>query len=192
MTSSPAEQRTSNVELFFDLVFVFGITQVTRILHDQPTSAGWGQGILLLAILWWTWSTYTWTTNWTGTDTLPVKVSLVAAMGASLVMAAAVPEAFGSAGGLFAIFYFVVRAFGQLVYWLSVRTDLAQRAAVLTYLPVALSAPVAVLVGGFFDGSLRVALWAAGLGLDLVAAALAGRGTWNIATGHFAERNASS
>jgi low temperature requirement protein LtrA len=96
VTSQPTEsileeKSASYIELFFDLVFVFGITQISALLRDDPTFAGLVRGSLLLLMLWWTWSLYTWTTNWTGTDRLGIRLSLLGAMGAALVMAIAVP-----------------------------------------------------------------------------------------------------
>ncbi len=62
-------------------MFVFAVTQVSAFLHDDPSFGGLGRGALLLLMLWWTWSLYTWTTNWTGTDRLGIRLSLIGSMG---------------------------------------------------------------------------------------------------------------
>jgi low temperature requirement protein LtrA len=183
------EKRASYLELFFDLVFVFAITQVSVLLHDQLTFAGLAEGALLLAMLWWTWSLYTWTTNWTGSDRLGIRVSLVGAMGASLLMAQAVPDAFDEAGPWFAVPYFVVRLFAASIYFLGARHHAAQRAALMTFLPLSMLASAGVLVGGYFDGSARVVIWVGAMLIDLASASAAGRATWEVDAAHFAERN---
>ena len=76
---------------------------------------------LLLLLLWWTWSLYTWTTNWTGTDSLGIKLSLIGAMAAALVMSAAVADAFTTGGTWFALSYLIVRIFVAAMYWMGSR-----------------------------------------------------------------------
>jgi low temperature requirement protein LtrA len=97
---NPAEQdkRASYLELFFDLVFVFAITQLSALLREDVRFAGLAKGAFLLLILWWAWSLFTWTTNWTGAERLGVRIGLMGAMAASLTMAIAVPEAFANGG----------------------------------------------------------------------------------------------
>ena len=95
------ERNASTLELFFDLVYVFAIIQVVGFIHHQPTAAGLAQGAFLLWLLWWTWSMYTWTTNWTGTSSTSTRLFLLGAMGTTLLMALAVPEAFGDSSRWF-------------------------------------------------------------------------------------------
>ncbi len=104
-----AERNATTLELFFDLVYVFAITQVVGFIHHEPTAVGLAKGAFLLLLLWWTWSIYTWTTNWTGTDTAAIKLFLLATMGTTLLMATAVPDAFGESSTQFGITFFVVR-----------------------------------------------------------------------------------
>ncbi|MGH9167593.1 MAG: low temperature requirement protein A, partial [Acidimicrobiia bacterium] len=115
------EKRASYLELFFDLVFVFAITQVSALLHAKPNAQGLIEGGLLLFMLWWTWSLYTWTTNWTGTERLGLRLALLGAMGASLLMAKSVPDAFGDGGTWFAWEYLAVRLFAGAIYWIGSR-----------------------------------------------------------------------
>src|SRR5918995_272188 len=90
------EQRVTPLELFFDLVFVFGITQVTTLMSDDPTWQGLGRGLLVLAALWWAWTGYAWLTNTLEPEEGLVRAGMFVSMAAMLVVALAVPEAFGS------------------------------------------------------------------------------------------------
>ena len=184
-----APQGASTLELFFDLVFVFALTQVSAFLVEHGDVAGLARGALLLAMLWWMWSTFTWTTNWTGTETAAIRLSLLAAMGVSLAMAQAVPDAFEDGGAWFAVTYFIVRLISVSLSWLGAAANQAQREALLTFLPLATMAPLLVLVGGFLDSPWRTVLWVLAFAVDLVSALSAGRGTWQIQARHFAERN---
>ncbi len=182
-------KRASFLELFFDLVFVFAVTQVAALLREDVSFAGFAKGMLLLTFLWWTWSVYTWTTNWTGTEQLSIRLAILGAMGASMLMAQAVPDAFEDGGAWFATAYFAVRLLAAAIYWVGARNHEAQRAALTTFLPLSLSAAVLVLIGGYFDGEIRGAVWVAALVIDLVSAANSSKATWEIDAAHFAERN---
>src|SRR5829696_9751756 len=97
------EQRVTPLELFFDLVFVYAITQVTLLMSDDPTWHGLGRGLLVLAALWWTWTGYAWLTNTLEPEAGAVRAAMVAAMAAMLIVALAVPHAFGDDGVLFGV-----------------------------------------------------------------------------------------
>src|SRR5918995_1928358 len=90
-----SEKRVAPLELFFDLVFVFALTQVTLLMSHNPTWEGLGEGLLVLAALWWAWGAYAWLTNYIAADQDRERVLMVAVMGAFLIAALAVPEAFG-------------------------------------------------------------------------------------------------
>ena len=113
------EQRVTPLELFFDLVFVFGITQVTNLMSDDPTWPGVGRGLLVLAAIWWAWTGYAWLTNTLEPEAAAVRAAMVAAMAAMLVIALAVPGAFGEDAVLFAVAYLVVRLLFLLLYALA-------------------------------------------------------------------------
>src|SRR5947199_9548530 len=104
------EQRVTPLELFFDLVVVFAITQVTSFLSHHPTWGGLLRGLLLLSALWWAWSAYAWLTNTLDPEEGAVRLAMFAAIGAMLVVSLAAAGAFGSAGVTFGLAYFVVRA----------------------------------------------------------------------------------
>ena len=96
------EQPTTAVELFFDLVYVFAVTQLSHLLFDDLTWAGAARTAFLLVVVWWAWIYTTWMVNWFDPDSTAVRLVLIGVMLASLLMAAALPEAFGEHGLLFA------------------------------------------------------------------------------------------
>jgi low temperature requirement protein LtrA len=103
------EQRVTPLELFFDLVYVFAITQLSHLLLAHPTVEGTLQTLFLLLVVWWAWQYTTWFTNWFDPEALPVRLVLVAVMLASLVMSVAIPEAFGERGLMFALAYVAIQ-----------------------------------------------------------------------------------
>jgi low temperature requirement protein LtrA len=96
------EQRATNVELFFDLVFVFAITQLATLLKHDLSFAGAARVLFLLLVVWWAWIYTTWMTNWFDPAHLSVRLVLIATMLAAFLMAIAIPDAFGSRALLFA------------------------------------------------------------------------------------------
>jgi low temperature requirement protein LtrA len=96
------EISSSFIELFFDLVFVFAITQISRHLLNDLDGSGLYQAAFLLLVLWWAWIYTTWTTNWMDPDLPLVRLMLIVTMLACLLMAVAVPDAFGGRALLFA------------------------------------------------------------------------------------------
>jgi low temperature requirement protein LtrA len=183
------ERNASTLELFFDLVFVFAITQVVAFVHHDPTVTGFAQGALLLWLLWWTWSNYTWTTNWTGTDTVSIKMVLLGAMGATLLMALVVPDAFGEASAWFGLTYFVVRTLAAGFYFVASNGHKSQREAFFKFFPISIVASGLVLIGGFLSQPWLGVFWVASAAIDIVSAANAGKAAWDIDAKHFAERN---
>src|SRR5918995_5078258 len=101
------EQRVTPLELFFDLVLVYAITQVTELMSHDPTWRGVGRGVLVLAALWWAWTGYAWLTNTLEPEEGTVRAGMFAAMATMLVVALAVPEAFGADAVLFGVAYLI-------------------------------------------------------------------------------------
>jgi low temperature requirement protein LtrA len=183
------EQRVTPLELFFDLVFVFGITQVTSLMSDDPTWPGLGRGLLVLAAIWWAWTGYAWLTNTLEPEASAVRAAMVAAMAALLIVALAVPGAFGEDGVLFAVAYLSVRLLFLLLYALAGKRDPDLLGAVARIAPAGLLAPALLIAAGFLDGDARVVLWIAALVVDY-GGALIGRGVgWRVSPAHFAERH---
>jgi low temperature requirement protein LtrA len=184
-----AEQEVTELELFFDLVFVFAITQVTGFVSADPTWTRLVEGMAILAALWWAWSSYAWLGNTAGSDEGAIRVVLLAAMGAMLIASLAVPRAFGDDGLIFGLAYFAVRALHIGAYALLARDDPRLRGVVGRLASTALPAAALVVVAGALDGTARALLWAAALSVDY--GGLVARGTegWQVAAGHFAERH---
>jgi low temperature requirement protein LtrA len=183
------EQRVTPLELFFDLVFVFAITQVTGLMSADPTWEGIGRGLLVLAALWWAWAAYAWLTNTLEPEEGIVRVAMFAAMAAMLLVGLAVPEAFGDDGVLFGLAYFAARAIHLELYAIAGRGDPGLREAVLRLVPTATLGPALIVAAGFLDGAAQVALWASALAIDY-AGPLRGRGRgWLVSPAHFAERH---
>jgi low temperature requirement protein LtrA len=183
------EQRVTPLELFFDLVFVYAITQVTLLMSNDTTWAGIGRGLLVLAALWWAWTGYAWLTNTLEPEEGAVRAGMFAAMAAMLVVALAVPDAFGADALLFGVAYLIVRLLHLLLYAIAGKRDPDLLGAVLRFMPPATLAPVIILVAGFADGRAQAALWLVALGIDYLGA-LIGRGQgWRVSPAHFAERH---
>ena len=117
------EHRVTPLELFFDLVFVFGFTQVTLLLWDDPTWAGLGHALLILTALWWAWASYAWLTNTADAGVDAVLAAMLVAMAAMFVAALAVPAAFGDDGVVFGVAFLFVTLVWLALYALAGRDD---------------------------------------------------------------------
>ena len=155
-----SEQRVTNLELFFDLVFVFAITQVTGFIAHDLTWGGLLRGLFLLGALWWAWAAYAWLTNTLDPEEGAVRIAVFASMAAMLVVALATPHAFDVDGVVFGVAYFIVRALHLVLYALAGRDDPDLERAVLRFLPSALLGATLLVVAGFFDGAMELAIWA--------------------------------
>jgi low temperature requirement protein LtrA len=183
------EHRVTPLELFFDLVFVYAITQVTQLMSHDPTWRGVARGMLVLAALWWAWTGYAWLTNTLEPEEGRVRAGMFGAMAAMLVVALAVPHAFGGDAVLFGVAYLLVRLLHLLLYTIAGRRDPDLLGAVLRFAPSATVAPAIILAAGFVDGLPRTALWVVALAVDYLGA-LIGRGAgWRVSPAHFAERH---
>jgi low temperature requirement protein LtrA len=184
------EQRVTPLELFFDLVFVFAITQVTGLLATDTTWSGVLHGMLVLAALWWAWAAYAWLTNTVDAEEGGVRLAMLAAVAAMLVVSLAVPGAFGDDGVLFAGAYMVVRVLHLVLYAVAGKRDPDLLGAVARLTPSASVGPSLLLLAGFLDGGRRIAVWIAALAIDYLGPAVFGRGRgWRVSPEHFAERH---
>jgi low temperature requirement protein LtrA len=185
-----AEERVTPLELFFDLIFVFALTQVTGLVAADPTWAGLAKGVLVLGVLWWAWAAYAWLTNTIDPEEGAVRIAMFAAMGAMLIASLTVPGAFGDDALLFACAYAFVRIAHLALYAIAGWGDRDLLAAVAR-LAVGSTLGVGLLfVAAALDGPLQVAVWAVALGLDLLGAYIGGGRGWHLSAGHFAERHA--
>jgi low temperature requirement protein LtrA len=183
------EQRVTPLELFFDLVLVFAITQVTRLMSDDPTWHGLGRGLLVLAALWWSWTGYAWLTNTLEPEEGIVRAGMFAAMAAMLVVALAVPEAFDADAVLFGVAYLIVRLLHLGLYAIAGKRDPDLLGAVLRMVPSATAGPVLIVVAGFFDGGAQAALWVVALAVDYLGVLVGRMEGWRVSPAHFAERH---
>jgi low temperature requirement protein LtrA len=191
-------QRVSTLELFYDLVFVFAITQVSHLLLEHLTWAGAGQALIVLLAVWWSWNYTTWTTNELDTETIPVRLLLLALMLISLLMSVAIPDAFGEHALLFAGSYVAIQV-GRHMFltFAAAEPGTIERERAGRILTWFVAAGVLWIAGALADGPARTALWLAALALDygapLVLFWVPGRprlegATWEVGTEHFAER----
>jgi low temperature requirement protein LtrA len=186
---SEYEARVTPLELFFDLVFVFGLTQVTGMLSADPSWEGLARGLLVLGALWWAWVAYAWLTNTLDPEEESVRLAMLAAMAAMLLVALSVPLAFGQDAALFGVAYLLVRVLHLVLYAIAGKGDPDLMGAVLRFAPTAVAGPSLIIAASFFDGVTQGALWTAALAVDYVGALLGrGRG-WRVSPGHFAERH---
>ena len=187
------EQRVTPLELFFDLVFVFAITQATGFVSARPSWVRLVEGLAILAVLWFAWSGYAWLGNTAHTDEGLVRVILLAAMAAMLVASLAVPHAFGDDGLIFGIAYFVVRALHIGCYAAVARTrnDPTLAAAVSRLASTMLPAAALLVIGGALSGAPRAVCWAAALLVDYGGLVVRGVEGWRVEPGHFAERHSA-
>ncbi|MGZ5345164.1 MAG: low temperature requirement protein A [Actinomycetota bacterium] len=190
------ESRVTPIELFFDLVFVFSITQVTALMANDLTAHGVIRGLLVLALLWWCWVGYAWLGNVVRADEGVGRVAMFSAMGAMFVLALSVPEAFDDLpGGLtgpvvVALAYLAVRLLHLLIFWLASGDDYGLRGQLLRFTPSVLGSTALLLVASQLHGRAQTWTWAAVVVVDYVGTILAGASGWRLnSASHFAERH---
>jgi low temperature requirement protein LtrA len=187
------EQRVTPLELFFDLVFVFAITQATGFVSARPSWTRLVEGLAILAVLWFAWSGYAWLGNTANTDEGLVRVILLAAMAAMLIASLAEPHAFGKDGLIFGTAYFVIRALhiGCYAALARARNDPTLAAAVWRLGSTMLPAAALLVLAGALSGAPRAVCWAAALAVDYGGLVARGVEGWRIEPGHFAERHSA-
>jgi low temperature requirement protein LtrA len=181
------EHPVTPLELFFDLVFVFALTQVTGFISDDPTWAGVGKGMLILAGLWFTWGAYAWLTNEIDPDEGSARLAVFAAMGAMFVAALAVPQAFGSDAVLFGLAYFTVRVL-HIVLFAEATPHVDVRQAAYRLARTAIPGPALIVVAGFLDGTAQIVCWLLALAIDYGGPYVFGVRGFSVSAEHFAER----
>jgi low temperature requirement protein LtrA len=189
-------QRVTNIELFFDLVYVFAITQLSHYLLGHATVPGALQAGLLLVMIWLVWVYTTWVTNWLDPDQMAVRLLLVVLMLISLAMSASLPRAFEDLG-LWIGGGYAVQQIGRSVFMVIALRGHALQANFERILAWCVVSGALAVGGGFAHGSARDLLWLLAVGVDLVGGVVGfatpglGRSRtsdWTIEGGHFAER----
>ena len=192
-----ATQPTTTVELFFDLVYVFAVTQLSHQILDDLSVAGVARAAFLLLIVWWAWIYTTWMANWFDPASPAVRAVLTAVMLGSLLMAAALPEAFGEQALLFAGSYVALQVGRNAAAALLLKRRHRLRDVFERLVVWSAASGVLWLAGATLDGDQRLVLWIPALALELAAPAagywLPRRGRaattdYDIEGGHFAER----
>lgn len=188
----------SYLELFFDLVYVFAITQLSHFLHEHLSLIGFVEGLALFLAVWWAWMFTTWSANWANPESLPVRLMLLALMLLSLMMSIALPEAFAGHGLLFAGSYVALQVGRTLCMALIFGgADPAGRRNMVRIAIWFMASAVLWLLGAWHEGTVQLGYWLAALAIEYIGPLcyfiLPGLGRsspadWNISGSHMAER----
>jgi len=190
--------RVTYAELFFDLVFVFAVTQISHTLLAHFTPLGALQVTLLFLAVWWVWVYTSWITNWLNPEKTPVRLLLFAMTLGGLVLSTSIPTAFDGRGLWFAIAYATMQVGKTVFLWASTAPaqSLARANAIRITAWLALSA-IFWIAGGLAEGEMRLLLWAVALGIEYISPAVrfwiprygaSSVADWVIEGGHMAER----
>ncbi len=196
VTMAEIEQSVTPLELFFDLVFVYSITQVTALMATDVSLVGLAQGLVVLGLVWWPWVGYAWLGNVIRADAGLTRPTFLLVMAAMFVMALSIPEAFEDLhGGLLGAAvvtgcYLVVRAAHWMLFWVAAADDPPLRRQLLVWWP-SIAVSVALLTAGAVVGRpWQLLFWALALVADLGGTVLIGASGWLLrAPGHFSERH---
>ena len=187
---SPDDQKVTFVELFFDLVFVFCVTQVVGLVHGHFDAGSAGSTLLVFWLVWWAWTQFTWALNAANTEHTSVQIFTMVATAVAFFLAVGIPQAIGPGALWFAVPYVLVRTVGLLIYYWVASADPEQRQAVIVFGSLSITGLAAVLAGAVAGGSAQFWWWGLAIGLDLVAAGVGGRREgWNLHPDHFCERH---
>ena len=182
------EHRVTPLELFLDLVFVFAITQVTSFLAESPTWGGLLRSLLLLGALWWAWVSFAWMTNTLDPEEGAVRLAVLAAIAAMLVVGLATPRAFGAYAVTFGVAYLVVRTLKLVLSALARRGERGLFRSIVGMVPAVTLGPGLLVVAGFLNGSARLALWGVALSIDYLSALVGHARRWGVSPDHLVER----
>ena len=183
------EAKVRFLELFFDLVFVLAFTQCTALMVAQPSWEGIVRGLMVLAVLWWSWTGYAWLTSVVDPEEGPIRIAIFGSMAALLVVALAVPDVFGELGLAFALAYGFVRI-GQLVLFVLASRDTPDLRHSVGTLAVSSAIGISLLtIASFLDGAAQGAMWGVAILIDFGGPAFFGVAGWKLVPAHFAERH---
>lgn len=177
------------VELFFDLAYVFAFSQLVALLIDEPTWAGAGKAALLFGLLWLPWQQLTWAANAVSGNGRPVRALFLVATVVSIPMAASTSTAFAGGGPVFAIALTGIMLIGFRMQTLVITEKVSYRTAIYSWIGPNIVAISVLVVGSFFDGTVRLALWLVTVAIVLWAMFRASDSEWMVRPGHFAERH---
>jgi low temperature requirement protein LtrA len=180
--------RVTTLELFFDLVFVFTITQLTTVLFRAPNGRGLVQVVEMLGVIWWMYGGYVWMTNAVRANTSARRLLLLGGMGGFFVLSLAIPTAFAGSGLAFGLAYLVVVLVHSILFTRATAVSAAR--AILTLAPFNVSAALVVVAGGALGGRAQYVLWGAAAVFEWLTPKIRGTKGFVIAAGHFVERHA--
>ena len=190
--------RVTYVELFFDLVFVFAVTQISHTLLAHFTLLGALQVTLLFLAVWWVWVFTSWITNWLNPEKTPVRLLLFAMMLGGLVLSTSIPAAFEARGLWFAIAYAAMQVGKTIFLWLSTPPSRPRTRMNAIRIAAWLSmSAIFWIAGGVMEGQSRLVLWAIALVIEYISPAVrfwiprygaSSVADWMIEGGHMAER----
>jgi low temperature requirement protein LtrA len=186
------ERRTTAVELLWDLVFVFAVTQVTALLSRDLTWAGLGRALLVLALVWWAWSAFVWAANAQDTGSPTLRLVLLLAMVLTFVVGLALPHAYDDEAPAFAAAYAAVRFLHLGLYADASRRGSASWAAIAGFGVTVVIGMALLVAGAIAGGTAQIVLWVAAAAIDYAGPAWLTRerlrGLQHVAVAHFAER----
>src|SRR5881227_4074931 len=190
--------RVTYAELFFDLVFVFAVTQISHTLLGRLTPLGLAQTTLLFLGVWWVWVYTSWITNWLNPELTPVRILLFSLMLGGLALSTSIPQAFESRGLWFALAYAAMQVGKTVFLWLSTpRSRMVARMNAIRITAWLSASAVFWIAGGVAQGNVRLLLWAAALGIEYLSPAVrfwipkygaSQVADWVVEGGHMAER----
>ncbi len=186
-SEGPEEIRVSTIELFFDLVFVFAITQLTSLLAHEPTVASLIRVVLVFGNLLWMYGGYAWLTNAVPPRDLPRRLLVLLGMAGFLVVALAIPTAFDDGGVAFGLGYLLVTAVHTGMFLLSTQESAVR--AMRRLGPFNITTAVLLLLAGFTDGAAQWLLWAAAFALHWITPIFTAIPGFHIRAAHFVERH---
>lgn len=183
------ERRVGVLELFFDLVFVLAITQVTSYFSAHLDARGMAEGLVILGLMWWAWVGYSWLTNSVDSEEVPVRLTIFAAMAALVVVALAMPGAFGDEALLVALAYALVRVLQVGLYSWGTSPEDPNHGAILKLAPGFLLSSLLLVIGALIGGCAQLWIWLLALILDMATPLLSDTSGFRVHAGHFAERH---
>lgn len=183
------ERRVGVLELFFDLVFVLAITQVTAYLASHLNWLGVAEGLIILGLMWWAWVGYSWLTNSVDSDDVLTRLTIFTAMAGLVVVALAMPGAFGDEALLMACAYALVRAMQVGLYAYGTDHDDPNHGAILKLAPGFMFSSLLLIVGALVGGDAQLWIWLAALLIDVATPFISDTSGFRVHAGHFAERH---
>ncbi|GLZ05068.1 low temperature requirement protein A [Actinomadura sp. NBRC 104412] len=197
MVATDDDHRVTPAELFFDLVFVYALIQITALLAEDPTPLRLLGGAVVIGLLWWCWCCFAWLGNVIRADTGALLGVLLVVMSAVLIVSMTVSEVYADAEGgvdaplVFVLCYGLLRTLHLIAYWIAHPNDPQLRAVLRRTALTSVAPPFALLlIGSAFSGATQILIWLGALVLDYVAIYLVGGSGWRVTSpGHFAERH---